>query len=108
MSFDSVPHGTGSNETDFPRAAVAYHFVNMHHFKERAFPLPEGCEYVAPIVAGPNCTDGLKEYGHTVGEEQWIKDMEAMLKEEEQILKIEQENKETATRNVKQDRGTVV
>ena len=105
---NNVPHGTGENQTDFARAAVAFHFLNMKHFKERQFPLPEGCEYVTPVITGPGCTDGMKEYGYKVGVDQWKRDMESILKEEDEILRIESEMKETAARKVKQDRGTVV
>jgi len=101
---NNVPHATGPNLTDSPRAAVAYHFLNMNHFKERQFPLPEGTEYVTPIVIGPNCTDGRKEYGYPIGVKQWLQDMQNMLKEEEQILQTESE--QNAFREVKQDRNT--
>eukprot|EP01084_Bolivina_argentea_P117092 207980_1 len=100
----NVPHATGPNPTDSHRAAVAFHFVNMKHFKERQFPLPENVEYVTPIICGPNCTDGQREYGYKIGEEQWINDMDQILKEEEDILQ-ECIYQQTA-REVKQDRQT--
>ena len=102
---NNVPHGTGPNETDGARAAVAFHFLNMSHFKERQFPLPEGAEYVTPIIAGPNCSDGEKEYGYKVGEKRWLKDMEEILKEEQDILKQEKASN-GKVREVKQDRAT--
>ena len=102
---NNVPHGTGPNETDTPRAAVAFHFLNMSHFKERQFPLPEGVEYVTPIIAGPSCTDGEKEYGYKVGEQQWLKDMGQILKEEQDILEQEKSG-DVTVREVKQDRRT--
>lgn len=102
---NNVPHATGPNETDAPRAAVAFHFLNMKHFKERQFPLPEDAEYVTPIVAGPGCSDGLNEYGYKVGEGQWLKDMQDILNEEEEIL-MQESTGDAKVREVKQDRKT--
>merc|ERR1712139_190035 len=53
-----VPHTTGENVTSKPRAAIAYHFLNRAHYRDRALPLPEDCEYVTPAVTGKSCTDG--------------------------------------------------
>lgn len=103
---NNVPHGTGPNVTDAPRAAVAFHFLNKSHFKERQFPLPEDVEYITPIIAGPNCSDGVKEYGYKVGEEQWLKDMKEILKEEQDIL-AQEKSGEAKVREVKQDRATI-
>ncbi len=101
---NNVPHATGTNKTNYPRAAVAFHFVNMKYFKERQFPLPEGAEYVTPIIYGPNCSDGKNEYGHIVGNEQWLRDVEDMLSEEDDILRQEKERQNVvATRQVQQD-----
>eukprot|EP01083_Nonionella_stella_P070156 187559_1 len=100
----NVPHATGPNLTDNPRAAVAFHFINMKHFKERQFPLPEGVEYVAPIVYGPNCSDGVKEYGYKVGNEQWETDVKEILEEEQSILNEEKKRQSVDVREVKQDR----
>ena len=99
---NNVPHGTGPNMTDNPRAAVAFHFVNMKHFKERAFPLPEGAEYITPIVCGPSCSDGQKEYGHCVGEGQWLKDMQIMLDEEQSLL--QEQSDAVNVRIIRQDK----
>eukprot|EP01084_Bolivina_argentea_P117091 207979_1 len=103
---NNVPHCTGSNETDFPRAAVAFHFINMKHFKERQFPLPQNVEYIAPIIHGPNCSNGKNEYGHIIGNKQWEKDMKNILNEENDILRQEKERQDIVARQVVQDRKT--
>eukprot|EP00483_Globobulimina_turgida_P005769 UN05779 len=103
---NNVPHATGANETDYPRAAVAFHFINMKYCKERQFPLPEGVEYIAPIIYGPNYSDGKNEYGHTVGHQQWLNDVQDMLREEDDILRQEKETESIIAREVKQDRKT--
>merc|ERR1711971_287899 len=104
MFNGNVPHSTGPNQTDSPRAAVAFHFMNMHHFRERQFPLPEGAEYVTPIVSGPDATYGRAEYGYEVGHQQWMRDMEAILREEEQIMECEERQTQTEVRRVSQDK----
>ncbi len=81
-------------------------FLNMKHFIERQFPLPEKTEYVTPIIVGPNCSDGEKEYGYKVGEKQWIMDMNDMLKQENQIFAEEKHAQKFGIREVKQDRKT--
>jgi len=48
----NTPHCTKENKTDHPRAAVAYHFVNMEVVGERHFSLPEGAVYETPVVVG--------------------------------------------------------
>ena len=62
----NVPHRTGPNETDTPRAGIAYHFLHGAHYRERAFPLPEDCDYRTPVVHGRGATNGAAEYGENV------------------------------------------
>lgn len=95
-----VPHTTGENRTSSPRAAVAYHFIHRAHWRERAFPLPEGAEYVCPAVTGNACTDGRSEYGSPLN---FAADLEEALREEPD-LEIAPE--EVLVRSVVQDRAT--
>jgi len=76
--FDfNAPHKTGANITDDPRAAIAFHFLNMKEFKFRAFPLPEDAEYITPVMCGPDNTFGEKEYGVKVWDDmEWPKQVE--------------------------------
>lgn len=76
--FDfNAPHRTSANITDNPRAAIAFHFLNMKEFKFRAFPLPEDAEYVTPVICGPENSYGAKEYGQIVWDSnEWSKQVE--------------------------------
>ena len=76
FNFDK-PHCTRANTTDNSRAGVAYHFLNCSEMRERAFPLPETADWVAPIVSGPECTNGVAEYGEPANT--WERDMLAVL-----------------------------
>jgi len=58
-----VPHCTKRNATSNSRAAVAYHFVRSDFFRDRAFPLPEDADWRTPVVAGPESSGGVREYG---------------------------------------------
>eukprot|EP00656_Telonema_subtile_P018699 TRINITY_DN20130_c0_g1_i1.p1 TRINITY_DN20130_c0_g1~~TRINITY_DN20130_c0_g1_i1.p1 ORF type:complete len:258 (-),score=46.02 TRINITY_DN20130_c0_g1_i1:364-1137(-) len=59
----NTPHCTRSNTTNDSRAGIAYHFLRMDAYRPRAFPLPESAEWVAPVVSGPECSAGEREYG---------------------------------------------
>lgn len=101
---NNVPHCTGPNQTNQSRAAVAFHFLNMIHFKEKQFPLPEGCEYITPIVYGKNCTNGLAEYYSEIGHEQWLCDMNEILSRKNDILHKYSIHEDSSTfRSVQQD-----
>merc|ERR1712062_791837 len=86
-----VPHATGENITDKPRAAVAYHFLHGSHMRERAFPLPEGTEYITPEVHGPGAVKGAApdEYGREVDTfDQDVEEMCALTTEELDLSKM--------------------
>eukprot|EP00658_Telonema_sp_P-2_P056035 TRINITY_DN44530_c0_g1_i1.p1 TRINITY_DN44530_c0_g1~~TRINITY_DN44530_c0_g1_i1.p1 ORF type:complete len:352 (+),score=29.42 TRINITY_DN44530_c0_g1_i1:201-1256(+) len=83
----NVPHRTGPNETDTPRAGVAYHFLHGAHYRERAFPLPEDCDYRTPVVHGRGNTQGAAEYGENVASWQGdVADMLAVDLEAERVM----------------------
>lgn len=108
----NIPHRTGSNETNKERAAVAYHFVNETHYRERQFPLPEGCEYITPIITGSKNTYGKQEYGQEIGRMEIIEnEMKNMLNMRQDVMRMneimQESNESPHTRLVEQDKSAM-
>jgi hypothetical protein len=61
-----VPHSTRGNSSAYPRAGLAFHFLRSESYRDRQFSLPDGADWRTPVVAGANCTYGLREYGSKI------------------------------------------
>jgi ectoine hydroxylase-related dioxygenase (phytanoyl-CoA dioxygenase family) len=73
-----VLHCTGRNETDHPRAGVAYHFLNADAVPSGA-PKDHSGEPL-PFVTGPKASDGVNEFGENI-RNTWPGEVERVLGE---------------------------
>lgn len=74
-----IAHCTKGNQTDFARAGLALHFVAEAFADQTRARGP-----VRPVLAGPDCTGGVEEYGVDLTEEwdRFVRESEATLLEE--------------------------
>jgi len=60
-----IPHKTGPNRSEHPRAGLAYHFIHEDFISEKVHQFPNYCRY----MTGEKASGGMNEYGTLVEHE---------------------------------------